>query len=254
MAKHLPTNSPEEIVAALKQRIRRIEGVRPAEDDSRISSGCVALDRLLPDGGWKRGSLIEWLSAERGSGAGTLAIVAAREAAVRGGAVVVMDNQGWFYPPAAAALGMDLGNLIVIRAANPKDQLWALDQTLRCDGVAAVWAPQEKLDPHSFRRLQLAVESGGTLGLLLRDAGVRGRPSWSDVQLLVQPRRRNGSGWRMRVELIRCRGGRSGGAVELEMDDVTGVIRQASQTDEAYSVHPPAQLARAARRRRSAGA
>jgi hypothetical protein len=42
--------------------------------------------------------------------------------------------------------------------------------------------------------------------------------------------------------------------VELQIDEVTGAIREANRTDEPHLVHSPAQLARAADRRRPAGA
>jgi protein ImuA len=264
------TDPTEEAVKKLRERLRRLEvegAFRRPENVAPISTGCPALDRLLPDGGWRRGTLVEWLADGRGSGAGTLAMIAARETAAEGGAVVVMDNGGDFYPPAAAVLGIGLENLIVVRARAESDRLWALDQALRCEGVAAVWAPQDKLDPHTFRRLQLAAESSGALGLLVRDKRVRGLPSWSHVQLLVQPRGQGsagstsydsidgaGSNRRVRVELLRSRHGKRGGGVELQIDEVTAAIREACRTDESHLVHPPAQLARAARRRRSAGA
>jgi protein ImuA len=174
-------------IAALQEEIRRLESARPAaRDDLLLSAGCAALDRLLPEGGLRRGWLTEWLGVE-GGGAGTLALIAAREAARQGGALVVMDRWRRFYPPAAAGLGIDLETTIVIRPPSAKDELWALDQVLRCGGVAAVWAPLENVDDHAFRRLQLAAEAGGVLGLLVRPANVRGKPSWSDVQLWVEP-------------------------------------------------------------------
>jgi len=49
-------------------------------------------------------------------------------------------------------------------------------------------------------------------------------------------------GRRLRIELLACRGGKSGAAVELEICDETGVVRLAPQ------------LARAANLRRAAGA
>jgi len=246
-------NPPGDVLLALKEQLRRMEGSRRKEDAQPIPSGCPALDRLLPGGGWIRGTLVEWLAESRGGGAGTLAMIAAREAAADGGAVVVMDRHRTFYPPAAAALGVDLENLIVIQAGSEKDQLWALDQALRCQAVAAVWAPQEKVDPHTFRRLQLAAEDSGVLGLLLRNAHVRGRPSWSDMQLLVRPQPVH-RGRRVRLELIRSRSSTGGGSVNLEIDETTGALREASRGNETYPVHPPAELARATRRRRSAGA
>jgi protein ImuA len=248
----LDSPSPARIVDSLREQVRRIEGQRRVEDDLAVfSSGAPPLDRLLPEGGLLRGQLIEWLGAGQASGAGTLALLAAREASLEGGAVVVMDRRRWFYPPAAAALGIDLESVIVIRAASDKDQLWALDQALRCPGVATVWAPLERLDWRSFRRLQLAAEESGCLGLLLRPAKVRGQPSWSHLQLLVEPRPSTGQR-RLRVEVVR--GQTAGRAVELEIDDVTSRVREVSKGDETHSLPLAAGLARSAPRRRSAGA
>jgi protein ImuA len=275
-------SSPEEIVQALRQQVRRLEGARQTADSATTSSGCEALDRLLPEGGFPRGTLVEWISAaSSGCGTGTLAMIAAREAAAEGGAVVVMDRARQFYPPAAAALGVDLQHVIVIRARSEQDEIWALDQALRCAGVAAVWAPLERIDLRSFRRLQLAAESSGVLGLLLRPARVLGQPSWSHVQLLVTPK---GSGvqnsilpdkqpligvnplpaklnsvrltpatWRWRVEVVRCRNA-AGGAVEVDMDEVTGAVREVSDRHATHPLHLAAQLAHPTPRRRSARA
>jgi hypothetical protein len=262
------------LVQALREQVRRIEGSRrPEEDAAAFSSGAPPLDRLLPERGFVRGSLIEWLAEEEGGGAGTLALMAAREAALEGGAVVVMDRgrkshdfrYGAFYPPAAAALGIDLESVIVIRAQNERDELWALDQALACRGVAAVWAPLERLDWRSFRRLQLAAESGGSLGLLLRPARVRGQPSWSHLQLLVSrpppDARRPGKadlladlrGRRLQVEITRGRTtGRS--KVELEIDEVTSRVSEVSAGDETHPLHLASRLADPAPRRRPARA
>ncbi len=273
------SESVRKAVETLRQRVRQVEmasALQRPEDAAPIPTGCPALDRLLPDRGWRRGTLVEWLADQPGSGAGTLAMIAAREAALEGGAVVVMDNRGDFYPAAAAVLGIDLNNLIVIRTKTEKDRLWALDQALRCQGVAAVWAPQEKIDPHTFRRLQLAAESSGALGVLVRDKQARELPTWSYVQLLARPENGRGQGagrggfsggasWRngkedaggdrwVRVELLRSRHGKSGGWVELQIDSATGAIREACRTNEPHLVHPPAQLVRAANRRRPARA
>lgn len=220
----VPLLSSAETIAQLRDRIRRLEGARSKRAEGVFRSGCPELDRLLPEGGFPPGSLVEWLAESTGSGAETLALVVAREAAASGGVVVVMDRQEDFYPPAAAGLGIDLERTLVVRAVRLEDELWALDQVLRCPGVAAAWAAVERLDWRWFRRLQLAAEQGGGLGLLLRPARVRGQPSWSQVQLLVQPCHSAGPR-RLRVEVTRCQGAPAGGSVEVEMDDVTGALR-----------------------------
>ncbi len=137
-----------------------------------------------------------------------------------GGAVVVLDRTSEFYPLAAVTQGIEPARLIVVHPGNKADHTWALDQALRCPAVAAVVAWPEsldgKLDGRTFRRLQLAAEQGGGLGLLIRPESVRGQPSWADVRLLVEPLPGNSpygrapcthGRRRVRVVLLRCRGG-----------------------------------------------
>lgn len=243
-------------IRELDSLLRRLERPGRTQARPRISSGCEPLDALLPEQGVSRGSLVEWLGDGPGCGAGMLALRAAREACREGGALVVIDPQGHFYPPAAAAWGVDLQNTIVVRTA-PRQQSqgarqnqepqntgrnqgqWALDQALRCPHVAAVVAWPQQLDSRAFRRLQLAAETSGSVGLLVRSAAAQREPSWADLRLLVSPagptavsdNRNNRSptepatwSWRLRIKLLRCRGGATQRTVELEIDERTGDI------------------------------
>jgi len=111
---------------------------------------------------------------------------------------------------------------------NPADSLWALDQSLRCLAVAAVLAWPARLDGHTFRRLQLAAEEGGGLGLFVRPQAAEHEPSWADVRLLVEPLPGEGSaGRRLTVRLLRSRGGADGRQIDLEIDDETSTLRLA---------------------------
>jgi len=218
-------------IEALRRQIGRVEQTWRSGEDVPVSSGCPAVDRLLGGGGLRRGTLVEWLAAGPGSGAATLALTAAREACREGGMLVVLDARGEFYPPAAVRLGIEPARLIVVRPAGRADYAWALDQALRCPGVAAAVAWPEKLDGRTFRRWQLAAEQSGALGLLIRGDSARGEPSWADVRLLVEPlpaeslqsHRR-----RLRIELLRCRHATGGRGVEVEIDDETRVVHLAA--------------------------
>jgi len=244
--------STVEIVQVLSEQVRRLEqSRRPA--GAWVTSGWGALDRILPARAFARGTVVEWLAGGRGSGAVTLALTAAREACREGGALVVIDRERSFYPPAAAGLGIDLANLIVVRPREP-DHAWALDQVLRSPAVAAVLCWPGRWDDHTFRRLQLAAETSGSLGLLLREISVRSEPSWADLRLLVEPLPKNllpknslpntllpnkslpGVGRRLRVELLRSRGGMSGGTVELEIHPAGEPLDEPRQ---AASQRPP---------------
>ena len=128
-----------------------------------------------------------------GGGATLLAVLAAREAARDGGVIVVIDRDQQFYPPAAAAWGIPLARTILLRPTNSRDADWALDQTLRTPGVAAVLDWPRKLDPRAQRRLQLAAETCGVVGLLVRNAAAAQEPSWAQVPRRRRPGRGAGS-------------------------------------------------------------
>jgi hypothetical protein len=189
-----------------------------------------------------RGSLIEWLSETAGCGAATLALVAAREAHAQGGAVVIVDRTGTFYPPAAAAWGLDLASAIIVHPASDKDEQWALDQALRCEHAAAVLAWPKQLDGRTFRRLQLAAESSGALGLFIRPMTAQREPSWADIRIAVAPRASPTGGWQLCVRLLRCRGrfGKKEGEVLVEIDERTGEIHAARARHLAPELAHPA--------------
>lgn len=211
---------------------------KASRDSSTVSTGIECLDRLLPERGIRRGTLSEWLAEGCGGGSGTLAILAARQAVCGGGALVVIDPTGDFYAPAVAQQGIALDQLILIRPSRPADLLWACDQSLRCTGVAAVWCRLERLGDRAFRRMQLAAESGGTLGLLLRPLSAKHEPSWAELRFFVEPLPAvsEARGRRLRLEVLRTPGGAAGQTLVLEMDDETGHVRLASELAPATPV------------------
>ena len=213
--------SPPEIVRKLQNRIRRLEGSCRRADQEVVSSGCVALDRILPCGGVNRSSLVEWIGDGPGSGAGTLALLGARQACSDGGALVVVDGKGCVYPPAIAAWGMDLEKVIFVFPKDERDLFWAWDQALRCPGVAAVWGGVDRIDPRRFRRLQLSAEASGAVGLLVRPVEMLGQPTWAELRLLDRPRPSK-QGRRVQGELRRSHGGGRGGCILVELEEWTG--------------------------------
>jgi hypothetical protein len=222
----------------LARRIREVEAAEHARARPAISLGIPALDGCLPDGGLAAGSLVEIFSAAEGGGAWTLAFVAARGACGEHRALVVTDDRGCFYPPAAAKLGVDLERCVVVRPTTARDAAAALRQSLSCGAVGAAVGWFETLGPSECQRLQLAAKKGGGVGFLLRPLAARQTPSFATIRLLVTPIADPGAeGWsadhapapgfsrRIRVEVVRSHGARAGHSLVLEIDDETGHVR-----------------------------
>jgi protein ImuA len=236
----------------LRQNILRLETARLPARTEVVSSGCGPLDELLPGRGLCRGTIIEWISAGEGAGAGTLALLAAREACRGGGTLLAVNSRREFYPPAAARLGIDLERLVVVHPTTPADEHWALDQALRCPAVAVVLAWPAPLDALMFRRLQLATEEGGGLGLFVRSTAARNAPSWADVRLGVEPlpvQSGKKDRRRLRISLLRCRGGNMGRSVDVEFDDETCSVHLAARLAAAMPEGRPGAFAAGRRRR-----
>lgn len=142
-----------------------------------VSSGYATLDDAL-GGGFQTAAVHELLAPVDGAAAHTVALSTALQAlraagsplAGRGGDgwVFYLDSAEDFYPPAAVHMGLPLERLIIIRVQRAVDLLWVCEQALRCATVAVVIAAPRHMDAYMSRRLQLAAETGGGLGLLIR--------------------------------------------------------------------------------------
>jgi hypothetical protein len=105
-------------------------------------------------------------------------------AASRGGLVAVVDQAGTFYPPAAAASGLDLERLVVVRPPDRRGATEAVSMLLASAGFDAVlWPVEWKMRPtglDSVKLSTLAARSNTTLLALVTDR--RRAPSTSAIE------------------------------------------------------------------------
>lgn len=225
-----------EIVANLSARIRQIERARilPARDDVEHPPSISGLQRLLPDVLSLRGGLIEWLSDRNGAGSTSLAVLASLSVVANDLWIFVDGDQFW-HAMGLVPLSLNLQRTVIVKTEHPADAFWATEQALRTRGVGAVVCVMDHLTPREFRRLQLAAETGGTLGILLRPERARHQPSWAECRLLVRPlataaptttaRPRR----RLLVELLRAKRGFYLESIIVELDDADGCVCMASE-------------------------
>jgi len=178
------------LVKELAQEIRTLQTAHRPQG-VHVSSGCQPMDRCLPSGGYAAGSLLELTCKHKprtsGWGGLSLALKIAKPWLDDGKYLVVVDSHRRLCAPSLVALKIPLERLIVIRSENAADWVWGLDQALRSPAVGALISPVNELDDRSARRLQLAVEQGGGLGIFLRDqVSAKRNPSWAEVQWQVQ--------------------------------------------------------------------
>lgn len=212
----------ESVLRELRAKVGCVDS--PANSIETLSTGSDAINHLLPRVGLRLDAITEWVAEADGSGAAALSMITVAthlRSPHAHGPVVVVCGQNDFYPPAAVALGVPAERIVWVRPIRHADMVWAIDQALRCESVAAVWAHVgANLDDRDARRFQLAAETGRTPGLFVRPAAVRGRPSFADVRLHVQTKLSTDSlGRVMNVTLDRSRGAAVGRSVWVQIDD-----------------------------------
>ena len=112
-------------------------GDRPEMNVEAIPTGSLALDAALGIGGVPKGRIIEIYGPES-SGKTTLALHILAEAQKRGGEVAFVDAEHALDPVYAAALGVDIDNLLVSQPDTGEQALEITDALVRSGAIDAV--------------------------------------------------------------------------------------------------------------------
>jgi hypothetical protein len=174
------------------------------------STGKSSLDARLPGGGWPTASLIEVLLDDTGLGEVQLflpALVACQRTALGSEApwVIFVAPPHEPYAPALAQQGIELGRLLVVRPATATEALWAAEQALSSGVCAAVLLWLKGTDDRWLRRLKLAAEAGGALGVLFRPARHRFESSPACLRIAMSRGEHEAC-----LDLLKVQGGRPG--------------------------------------------
>jgi protein ImuA len=221
------------IVEELRARIQRLEGAA-GRRRSVLPFGIQAIDRHLPGGGLALGALHEVAGGGNGAIDGAAAALFTAGIAARAwGKALWCTARPDLFAPAIAQAGLLPGRVIYVEAGNEKAVLACFEEGLRHGGLAAVVAEIARLSMTASRRLQLAAESSGAIGIAIRrwrrqtEAADFGQPTASVTRWRVSafpstPLPVPGVGRaRWQVELIRCRAGESAD-FEVEACDAKG--------------------------------
>ena len=189
-------------------RVWRLKDASAAPPRPVWSTGCSALDARLPGGGWPAASLIEVLLNETGLGEVQLfipALVASQRRSVDVPWLVWIAPPHEPYAPALAQQGIELTRLLIVRPITATEALWAAEQALGSGVCAAVLLWLKGTDDRWLRRLKLAAEEGGALGVLFRPERHRFESSPASLRLLMTQGEHE-----TRLDLLKVQGGRPG--------------------------------------------
>lgn len=224
---------PSSAIESLRAQVRQVEG-RNRRAASVLPFGLAEVDSRLPGGGLALEALHEVAGGGNGAIDGAAAaLFAAGIAARTRGKVLWCLTRPDLFAPALSQAGLKSDRVIYLEGGDEKTVLACFEEGLRHGGLGAVVAEVARLPMTASRRLQLAAEGSGTIGIALRrwrrqtEAADFGQPTaattrWRVSALPSTPLPVPGVGRpRWLVELIRCRAGESAD-FELEACDDTG--------------------------------
>ena len=180
---------------------RRVWRGRPAPlPASRPPTGHALLGEALPTGGWPESALSEILLPAECVGELQLLWPSLARLTQAGERVVLVAPPHVPYAPAWQAAGIDLRQLQVVQANDQRDALWATEQCLRSGSCGAVLCWPQMAEDKALRRLQVAAESGQTLGFASRPLQAAKNPSPAALRIAIdaQP---------AQLRVLKCRGG-----------------------------------------------
>ena len=133
------------------------------------STGFPQLDDILPGRGWPQRGLIELISPHWGMGELQLLLPLMRSVIEQGQWVLWIAPPYRLYAPALVQAAIDIQQVLVVKPSTScKDALWSMEKALQTRNCGLVLAWQNWLPGTVLRRLQLAAESGDTLGVLFK--------------------------------------------------------------------------------------
>lgn len=225
--------SPTTSIADLRSYLERVDrhGRAPREV---LPFEVSELDDRLPHGGLARGHLHEAIEGGAASQyAGLATLFAAGILARMQGPVLWCLRGRDLFAPALARVGLHPHRVIFCETWKDRDVLPAMEEGLKCGGLAAVVGEISKLSLNASRRLQLCAGESGVTALVIRrwqniaEKNAAGEPSAAATRWRVTPQPSPLSGFdglprqHWQLDLLRVRGGEPRSWI-VEACDATG--------------------------------
>ncbi|MES2330530.1 MAG: Error-prone repair protein ImuA [Bacteroidota bacterium] len=158
-----------DIIARLQKDIL-LQYAKPAKGGNTIDIELGELNYAFPNQRFPLAAVHEFCSSGAEEATATTGFVSGILSMLMqtGGATLWIGPSRTLFPPALKSFGIDPDKIIFIDLVKEKDILWAMEEALKCSGLAAVIGEMRELDFTASRRLQLAVEQSRVTGFILR--------------------------------------------------------------------------------------
>ena len=213
------TGTKADIIARLQKEILPLQGFKTTLKNTANDVGLGVIKDAFPNAVFPLGAMHEFLSSSAEDAAATNGFVAGIVSSLmkKNSAAIWISASRSIFPPALQSFAIAPDKIIFIELKKENQMLWAMEEALKCDGLAAVIGEIKELNFTASRRLQLAVEQSQVTGFILHNnfRNPNATACVSRWKITSLPGERMGDlpgicfpKWR--VELLRIRNGRPG--------------------------------------------
>lgn len=155
----------------LQNDILALQGLSVPTGARKVDFGLGVMDNAFPNQTFPTTAVHEFISTNAENAASTTGFMAGLLGKLIGeyGICLWIGIKPFIFPAALKIFGIEPHRVIFIDLAKEQDVIWAMEEALKCDSLAAVVGELRDITFTESRRLQLAVEQSRVTGFLHRN-------------------------------------------------------------------------------------
>ncbi len=163
--------SKTDLVNQLQKDVLSLQGIKTATEENKLNTGLGIIEQAFPNKTFPLGAVHELISFAQADAAATNGFITAllSKLMLQGGNCLWVSTKRTIYPPALKLFGVAPERIIFIDLPKEKEAVWAFEEALKCEALAAVVGEFKDLSFTQSRRLQLAVEESRVTGFIHRN-------------------------------------------------------------------------------------
>lgn len=165
------TGAKADIIAQLQKEILPLQGFKTTLNSSSMDVGLGQIKNAFPNATFPLGAVHEFICSGSEEAAATIGFISGVLTTLmrNRGACIWISSLQTIFPPSLKYFGIEPDKIIFVDLQKEKEILWAMEESLKCDGLAAVVAEMKELSFTDSRRFQLAVEQNKVTGFIIRN-------------------------------------------------------------------------------------
>ena len=230
--------SKMDIISRLRKDLLLWEGFNTPSAGNRNAVGLGPVEAAFPNSVFPTGVIHQFLCGEPEEFAATGGFISGilRTLMQQGGVCLWIGVARSVFPPALKLFGVEPHRVIFVDLKKERDILWATEEALKCEGVAAVITEVNAVTFAESRRLQLTAEKSSVTAFIIRTAPEKITATACAARWRITPipseleNGMPGIGFpRWSVELLKVRNGNPGTwEVEWSADHFTPLAKKVS--------------------------